>query len=99
MEPQQQQEKMQCIYDIDNTLDINNLPDCVTSHEKQRANASVEKETPVNNFANNLDQQETRNRNISLDTRQTLANGSNIYHAEQMKKHLHRIEKLEFLIK
>ena len=98
-EPQQQQEKMQCIYNIDNPLDINTLPNCVTNHEKQRANASVEKETPVNNFANNLDQQETRNRNTSLDTRQTLANSSNIYHAEQMKKHRHRIEKLEFLIK
>ena len=91
-------------------------------HEKQKANPSVEKETPVNdhtlsdrvinrstqsvaisreksNFANNLDQQETRNENISPDTCQTNANGSNIYVVEQMKKHRHRIRKLEFLIK
>ena len=32
---QRQQEKMQCIYNIDNPLDINTLPDCVTNHEKQ----------------------------------------------------------------
>ena len=118
-ESQRQQEKMHCIYKIDNLHDINTLLDCVTNHEKQRANPSVEKETPVNNhtlsdrttnrstqtvarsresnnFANNLDQQETRNENISPDTRQTLANGSNIYLVE---KHRHRIDKLEFLIK
>ena len=34
-ESQRQQEKMQCIYNIDNSLDINTLPDCVTNHEKQ----------------------------------------------------------------
>ena len=121
-ESQRQQEKMQCIYKIDNPHDINTLLDCMTNHEKQRANPSVEKETPVNNhtlsnrttnrstqtvarsresnnFANNLDQQETRNENTSPDTRQTLANGSNIYLVEQMEKHRHRMEKLEFLIK
>ena len=121
-ESQRQQKKTQCIYNIDNPHDINTLFDCMTNHEKQRANPSVEKETPVNNhtlsdrttnrstqtvarsresnnFANNLDQKETRNENTSPDTRQTLANGSNIYLVEQMKKHRHRIEKLEFLIK
>ena len=45
---QQQQEKIQCIYNIDNPHDINTLPDCVTNHEKQRVNPLVEKETPVN---------------------------------------------------
>ena len=63
---QKQQQKIQCIYNIDNPLDINTLstcvtihnvdnqvdintlPDCVTDYEKQRANPSVEKETPVN---------------------------------------------------
>ena len=111
-ESQRQQEKMHCIYKIDNLHDINTLLDCVTNHEKQRANPSVEKETPVNNhtlsdrttnrstqtvarsresnnFANNLDQKETRNENTSPDTRQTLANGSNIYLVEQMEKHRH----------
>ena len=103
---------MQCIYKIDNPHDINTLLDCMTNHEKQRSNLSVEKETPVNNhtlsdrttnrstqtvarsresnnFANNLDQKETRNENTSPDTRQTLANGSNIYLVEQMEKHRH----------
>ena len=47
-ESQRQQEKMHCIYKIDNLHDINTLLDCVTNHEKQRANPSVEKETPVN---------------------------------------------------
>ena len=111
-ESQRQQEKMHCIYKIDNLHDINTLLDCVTNHEKQRANPSVEKETPVNNhtlsdrttnrstqtvarsresnnFANNLDQKEIRNENTSPDTRQTLANGSNIYLVEQMEKHRH----------
>ena len=111
-ESQRQQEKMHCIYKIDNLHDINTLLDCVTNHEKQRANPSVEKDTPVNNhtlsdrttnrstqtvarsresnnFANNLDQKETRNENTSPDTRQTLANGSNIYLVEQMEKHRH----------
>ena len=111
-ESQRQQEKMHCIYKIDNLHDINTLLDCVTNHEKQRANPSVEKETPVNNHtlsdrttnrstqtvarsresnnvANNLDQKETRNENTSPDTRQTLANGSNIYLVEQMEKHRH----------
>ena len=111
-ESQRQQEKMHCIYKIDNLHDINTLLDYVTNHEKQRANPSVEKETPVNNhtlsdrttnrstqtvarsresnnFANNLDQKETRNENTSPDTRQTLANGSNIYLVEQMEKHRH----------
>ena len=111
-ESQRQQEKMHCIYKIDNLHDINTLLDCVTNHEKQGANPSVEKETPVNNhtlsdrttnrstqtvarsresnnFANNLDQKETRNENTSPGTRQTLANGSNIYLVEQMEKHRH----------
>ena len=57
---------------------------------------SVVRSRESKNFANNLDQQETRNENISPDTRQTLANGSNIYLVE---KHRHRIDKLEFLIK
>ena len=113
---------MQCIYNKDNPHDFNTLTNCVTNHEKQRANPSVEKETPVNdhtlsdrmtnrstqtvarsresnNFDNNLDQQETRNENTSPDTRQTLANGGNIYLVEQIKKYRHRIEKLEFLSK
>ena len=157
-ESQRQQQKIQCIYNIDNPLDINTLPNCVTihdtdnqldtltlpncvtihnvdnqldintllncvtNHEKRRATHSVQKETPVNdhtlsdrvinrgkqnvarsretnNFANNLDQQKTRNKNISTDPRQTLANDSNIYLVEQVKKHLHRNEKPEFLIK
>ena len=101
-ESQRQQEKIQCIYNKDNPLDINTLPDCGTKHEKQRATPSVEKETVVNdhtlsdgmtnrstqsvarpresnNFANNLDQEETRNENTSPDNGQTLANGKNIY--------------------
>ena len=121
-ESQRQQEKMQCIYNKDNPHDYNTLTNCVTNHEKQRANPSVEKETLVNdhtlsdrmtnrstqtvarsresnNFDNNLDQQETRNENTSPDTRQTLANGGNIYLVEQIKKYRHRIEKLEFLSK
>ena len=47
-ESQRQQEKMQCIYNKDNPHDFNTLTNCVTNHEKQRANPSVEKETPVN---------------------------------------------------
>ena len=42
---------MQCIYNIDDPIDINTLPDCVTNHEKQRANPLVEKKTPVNDHA------------------------------------------------
>ena len=118
-ESQRQQENMQCICNIDNPLNINTLSDCVTNHEKQRANPSVGKEISVNdhtlsdrvtnrstqsssesnNFVNNLDQQETKNENTSLDTSQTLANGSNIYLVKQMKKHRHQIKKLKFLIK
>ena len=82
---------MKCIYNIDDPIDINTVPNCVTNHEKQRANPLVEKKTPVidhavsdrvtkgsthsvarsmesNNLDNNLDQQETRNGNISPDT-------------------------------
>ena len=64
-----------------------------------RSTQSVAHPRELNNFANNLDQQETRNKNTSPNNRQTLVNGSNIYLVEQMKKHCHRIEKLEFLIK
>ena len=140
MESQRPQQKIQCVYNIDNPpdintlstcgtihnvdnqLDVNTLPDCMTNHEKQRANRSVEKEATVNdhtlsdrvinpstqsvahsreanNFAKTLDHQKTTNEDISADTHQTLVNGSNIYLMEQMKKHRHRIAKLEFVIK
>ena len=36
---------------------------------------------------------------LGENTHQTFANGSNTYLKEQMKKHRHQIEKLEFLIK
>ena len=67
----------------------------VINRGKQRVARSRES----NNFANNLDQQKTRNEDISTDTRQTFANDSNIYLVEQAKKHCHRNGKLEFLIK
>ena len=63
-----------------------------------RSTQTVARSRKSNNFDNNLDQQETRNENTSPDTRQTLANGGNIYLVEQIKKYRHRIEKLEFLI-
>ena len=64
-----------------------------------RSTQSVVRSRESNNFDNNLDQQETRNENTSPDTRQTLANSSNIYLLEQMEKHRHQIKRLEFLIK
>ena len=54
-----------------------------------RSTRCVARSSETNSFANSLDQQETRNENISPDTRQTLANGSNIYLLAQMKKHRH----------
>ena len=140
LESQRQQQKIQCVYNIDNPpdintlstcvtihnvdnqLDVNTLPDCVNNHEKQRANPSIEKEATVNdhtlsdcvinhstqsvahsretnNFANTLDHQKTTNEDISVDTHQTLVGGSNIYLMEQMKKHRHRIAKLDIVIK
>ena len=71
------------------------LPDPVTNRGKQ----SVARSRETNNFANNLDQQKARNETISTNTRQTLANDSDIYLVEQVKKHRHRDRKLEFLIK
>ena len=54
------------------------LSDCVINRGKQRVARSRES----NNSANNLDQQKTRNEDISIDTRQTLSNDSNIYLVE-----------------
>ena len=64
-----------------------------------RGKQSVARSTETNNFNNNLDQQTTRNNDILTDSPPTLANDSNIYLVEQVKKHRHRNGKLEFLIK
>ena len=94
-EPQRQQQKIKDVHNIDNPLDINTLPNCLTNHGKRRVPHSVEKKTPanddtllgcvinhgkqyvarlreLNNSANKLDQQKTRNEDISTDTRQIL---------------------------
>ena len=71
----------------------------LSDHVINRSTQSVARSRETNNFANNLDQQETRNENISPDTRQTFANGSNIYLMKQMKKYRHQIEKPELLNK
>ena len=60
---------------------------------------SVAHSTETNNFNNNLDQQKTRNNHIPTVSHPTLGNDSNIYLVEQVKKHLHRNGKLEFLVK
>ena len=49
----------------------------------------VARSTETNNFNNNLDQQKTRNNDIPAVSHPTLANGSNIYLVEQVKKHRH----------
>ena len=64
-----------------------------------RGKQSVARSTETNNFNNNLDQQKTRNNDIPTDNHPILANDSNIYLVEQVKKHRHRNGKLEFLIK
>ena len=71
----------------------------LSDHVINRGKQSVARSRETNNFANNLDQQKTRNVVISAGIRQTLANDSNIYLGEQVKKHCHRNGKLEFLIK
>ena len=73
----------------------NTLPDCVTNCGKQSIVCSRER----NDLPNNHDQQKARNEDISGNTLQTLANDSDIYLVEQVKKHRHRNRKLEFLIK
>ena len=90
-------EKQRSNLSVEKETPVNNhtLSDRTTNRSTQ----TVARSRESNNFANNLDQQETRNENISPDTRQTLANGSNIYLVEQMEKRRHRMEKLEFLIK
>ena len=64
-----------------------------------RGKQSVARSRETHNFDNNLDQQKARNNDIPNDNRSTLANDSNIYLVEQVKKHRHRNGKLEFLIK
>ena len=52
-----------------------------------------------NNFFNHLHQQKTTNIDLPTDIHETLANNSNTYLVEQVKKHRHQNVKLEFLIK
>ena len=61
------------------------LSDRVINRGKQ----SVAHSTKTNNLNNNLDQQKTRNNDISTDSHPTLANDSNIYVVEQVKKYRH----------
>ena len=61
------------------------LSDRVINRGKQ----SVARSTKTNNLNNNLDQQKTRNNDISTDSHLTLANDSNIYVVEQVKKYCH----------
>ena len=83
------------IHNVDNQLDINAIPNCLTNRGKGSVGCSRE----TNNFANNLDQQKTRNEDISTDTRQTLVNGSNINLVELVQNHRYWNGKLETLIK
>ena len=90
-------EKWKAIHSVEKETPANNhtLSDRVINRGKQ----SVARSRETHNFDNNLDQQKARNNDIPNDNRSTLANDSNIYLVEQVKKHRHRNGKLEFLIK
>ena len=90
-------DKPKVTHSVEKETSANNhtLSDRVINRGKQ----SVARSTEINNFNNNLDQQKTRNNDIPTDNHPILANDSNIYLVEQVKKHRHRNGKLEFLIK
>ena len=64
-----------------------------------RGKQSVARSMETNYFSTNLDQQKITHTDIPTDNNPTPANDSNIYLMQQVKKHRHRNEKLEFLIK
>ena len=80
--------------DTENHFNINTLPNCVLNRGKQSVAHSMEE----NNFPNNHNQVQAKNEYISGDTPQTIANANGIYLVKQIKKHLHRDGKSEFLI-
>ena len=58
-----------------------------SDHLINRGKQSVARSRATNDFAKSLDQQKTKNEDISTDTRQILANNNNLYLLEQVKKH------------